>query len=479
MMRVSQLRWVAWRCRAAVVRGRTVGLVLGACVFGGAFVAVPQALAGTVVLWACHGPAGQGLGSAPFSSVASGDGLASAGAGCNGSVVPSSDDGLSATFSRPDPAGGSTASWALTVPAGVTLNDVIAQRSTTGFGGAVQPGDPQAYSVWTPAGVLESSTLAAAPDAALTGSLSAPASGTQVELGVSCGLYAGYRCAAPAGGGTVGVDFSSVALNVTDSSVPEGAVGGVQSVAAGSLNLVVDATDSGLGLESLNASLDGETVASAQLGGASCADLSTGSEIDLPLDAACPPEVVGVPLTVNVANVPDGRHQLTVTVTDAAGTTTALVNQEIEVLNHPPSTTPSVTVSVGTIGGSGGSSSSAGSSASTQNACADAQLSVRLSDRPLRVAHGHLVLRRGKRYLYRGRLTCVVNGQRTGAPRNTVVDLSFKLRHHTRNHFGTTTNAKGQIWVVVACASKRTIVFTYTSPTGVVTKTSLRVVTRR
>jgi hypothetical protein len=227
----------------------------------------------------------------------------------------------------------------------------------------------------------------------------------------------------------------------------------------------------------LRATLDGQTVASAQLGGASCTDLSSGPEVDLPLDADCPAEVVGVPLPVDLSSVPDGRHLLVVSVTDAAGTTASLINQQIEVLNHPASTTPSVTVSVGTLGGEG--SGGSGESAATQNPCADAALSIRLADKPLRVVHGRLVLRRGKRYLYRGRLTCVTNGQRTGAPRNTVVDLRFKVRSHGYNHFGTTTNARGRISVVVACKSTRTIVFSYTSPTGVVTQTSLHVVTRK
>jgi hypothetical protein len=359
------------------------------------------------------------------------------------------------------------------------LTGVGVERTTTGFGDGPQTDDPQTYSLRA-AATLESSSLTDASDVPLTGSSFFTATGSEVQLGVSCSSFASHPCAAPAAGGTVGVDFSSVSLYVTDSSVPEGAVGGVQSVASGALNLVVNASDSGLGLESLAATLDGQTVASAELGGASCGDLSSGTEIDLPLDAACPAEVVDVPLPVDLANIPDGQHLLVVTVTDAAGTTASLVNQEIEVLNHPALSTPSVTVSVGTAGGiAGGATGSAGLSSATQNACASAALSIRLSDKPLRVSHGRLILRLNKRYLYRGRLTCLVNGRRVGAPRNTVVDLSFKVHGHTHNHYGTTTNAKGRIAVVIACSSKRTIVFTYKSPTGVVTKATLRVVTRK
>jgi hypothetical protein len=480
----SRLNLAARNRHGARMGSRTVALVIGACTFGGALAIAPTALAGTVVLWACHGPAGQGLGTAPFTSVASHDGVVSD-TGCDDTVDPSSDQGLSASFSRPDPAAGSIALWQLAVPAGTTLNDVSAQRATAGFGGAVQPSDPQAYSLWTSDSLLESSSLADASDTPLSGPLYAPATGAQVQLRVSCAAYAGSGCAAPSGGGTVGVDFSSIALNVTDSSVPQGAVGGVQSVVAGSLNLIVDATDSGLGLYSLNASLDGQTVASAQLGGVSCTDLSTGSVIDLPLDADCPSQVVGVPISVNVANVPDGMHLLRVTVTDAAGTTASLVNQEIEVLNHPAPQIPSVTVSIGTAGSSGstvsaaGTTNSVGVSTSARTACAGAVLSVRLSDKPLGISHGRLVLRRGKRYRYRGRLTCLVNGRRTGAPRNSVVDVGSKVRDRYYKVLRTKTNAKGQISVAMACSSTRTIVFSYTSSSGGVAEASLRVVTRK
>ncbi len=459
------------------VRARACGLVVALFAFGAGLAAAPAAFAGEVVLWACHGPAGQGLGLLPFSSVASGDGVTSAAVGCAGSVAPSSVDGLSASFSRPDPAGGSVASWQLTVPTGVTLDDVSVRRATTGFGGAQQPTDLQAYSLWTPTSVLDFSSLTDASDVALTGPLSAAATGPQVQIGVSCGDYAAHRCDAPAGGGTVGVSFSSIALTVTDASVPEGAVGGVQSVAAGELNLSVSGSDSGLGLESLSASLDGQTVASSALGGATCANLSAGPGIDLPLNAACPAQVVGVPLTVDLSTVTDGRHLLTVALTDAAGTTATLVNQEIDVINHPAGSTPSVTIKVGTVGD--GSTGSGASSTATQNVCEDAALTVRLADRPLRLSHGRLVLKRKKRYHFGGRLTCVTNGHRVGASRNTVVDLSFKVHRHTLDHFGTATDANGRISVDVACASTRTIVFTYTSPTGTVTQASLHVLVRR
>jgi hypothetical protein len=243
----------------------------------------------------------------------------------------------------------------------------------------------------------------------------------------------------------------------------------------------------------LTASLGGQTVASAQLGGQSCKDLSPGPVVDLPLDADCPPEVVGVPLAVDLADVPDGMHLLTVTVTDAAGTATSLVNQEIEVLNHPASRTPSVTVSVGTAGsdgsstaggpdggtGSEGSTSAAGILAATRSPCAHAAVSVRLSSRPLRIAHGQLVLRRGRRYRYRGQLTCLVEKRRTAAPRNTVVEVGYRRRNRYHEDLRAKTKAKGRFSVALAYTSTRTIVFSYTSPTGAVTRARLRVVIRK
>jgi hypothetical protein len=347
--------------------------------------------AGTATLWACHGPTGQPLGAASVTAATSGDGTAAPYAGgCNGQESALSDGGLQATFSRPDPAGTSGASWRLAVPSGVSLDSLAVQRATTGFGGAQQLGDPQAYTAQTSAGVLETARLDDASDVPLAGQLvSDSASGDHVSLGVSCALDDASRCAAPASGGTVGVDIGSIALTVTDPSPPTGAVGGLQDPASGALSLSIAASDAGLGLSAATATLDGSETSSVPLGPASCSDLSApGPEIDLPYDSGCPAVVTGASLDLDLSTVPVGPHHLVVTVADAAGNVTTLVDREITV-EAPPATSPlsvSVTLAVGAGsgdsgpgGGSGPPVSGAGSPptsppASAALACTDASV---------------------------------------------------------------------------------------------------------
>jgi hypothetical protein len=429
------------------------------------------ALAGDAVLWGCHGPAGQPLGVAGLAGGSLADGEATTfGSGCAAPASAPGGGGLRASFSRADPAGASAASWSVAVPIATQLRAVRLTRRTTGFSGAPESGNPQRYTAQTSTSVLESAALDDTSPTLLDGVLSAdPAAGESVRVGVACALTPSARCAAPAAG-TVGVDLTTVALDVRDDDAPRGAVGGLQSPASGVLQLGVHATDAGLGLARTSATLDGRPAATTDLGAASCADLSPADPaIDLALGAACPAVVGNAALLVDTLAVADGVHQLTVTATDAAGNVATLVDQPFTVLNHPPPFSSSAILAIGnnTPGQDGGGSAGGGGVAGTggattpATACATPRLSLFLAQRPLRVSHGIAVLRSGARYRFSGRLTCLVAGHRRSAPRRLVVEILNKVKGRTLLKSGTTIGAAGAISVILSYRSSRTIVFRY------------------
>ncbi len=120
---------------------------------------------------------------------------------------------------------------------------------------------------------------------------------------------------------------SSITLGVRDNT-PSGAVGGVQSPAeAGStLSLTIDASDTGSGLASAQASIDGNT-----------------ASVSLCSASPCPQAVSNIPLSIDVGGA--GSNMLLVTVTDAVGNTDTLLEAPIEVLD--PVAPGSNTVTVG------------------------------------------------------------------------------------------------------------------------------------
>ena len=442
--------------------------------------------AGSVVLWVCHGPEGQPLGAGPLMSNDSGTGFTMTyGGGCDaeGGLA---DGGALATFDPPaSPApSNAAAGWRVDVPIGTTLAGVSLDRATLGFGTQL-PGDDFSYTASVPGTVLETASLAQGTGP-LSGAVSFATSGNEVDLELSCGAAPGASCAQPPG--SVGLELSSLGLTVTDSEPPLVAVSGVDSPVSGPLPLLVTATDGGLGLASATATLDGQTVASVTFGGASCAPLASGDgEMNLPLGADCPSAVTNVPLTVSTSNVPDGPHQLVVTVTDIAGNATTAVDESIIVRNHI--TVPGSTVLLG-VGNGGspakvtgpGGSGVLPSSTTVPAICASPRITAALAGRPLRWApHRVPVLWRGTRYLFTGRLTCVKNRRRVGAPDGTVgwiesviatrertkVTAHGRTRVETKTKYefvdrtGVATLGNGHFRVLLHPFSTRTIVFFY------------------
>ncbi len=269
---------------------RRVGLIVLLAVLAGA----APAHAGEVNLWACHGPDGAPLGDAPFvTTVFSGDSEIVHGCAAAG-------DTMHAHFIRPDPQGAAAASMRLDAPAGLAVTELRLRRTAKGPG----------YSVAGANGVSFESEDAGAT---LSADLDVVTNSTFVRIGVACGASLGQRCASD----DAYADVRAVEFTAIDAGAPVFTVGGFHSPAAGVMDLTVQASDTGAGLASASAALDGTTVAAT--GFPSCAELSPGdASHDLALGALCPAAGTRM-LSVDTASMPDGDHQLAVKVLDAAG----------------------------------------------------------------------------------------------------------------------------------------------------------------
>lgn len=229
-----------------------------------------------------------------------------------------------------------------------------------------------------------------------------------------------------------------------------GAVGGVRDPAGGVLDLTVQAVETeGIGLRRATATLGGITL-----------DTRSFAEPDC-VPGVCP-TVATVGLTVPTTAVPDGPARLEVTVEDAAGSVTHVVDQTITVNNKPVVSTSTVTVSVGAGSkkpqtGPGGPGGPAGPSET--EGCASPRLSMFLAQRPLRIRRGVAVLAAGRRYRFRGRLTCVVNGRRQSAKRGTLVQVRDRRNGRTIERPAARVKTGGAIVVKLAHRRSCTVVF--------------------
>jgi hypothetical protein len=420
--------------------------------------------ANPVVLWACHDVAGHPLPEIGDLTVPD-----NADAACaqEDPAFTTFADGLSTSL----PAGRMSSSWRFDVPPSLSLQEVKIYRQTT------ELGTGQRYELGTSSGVLESRDAGQAP---LSGLASFTPTGGATDLGdwVRFGLTCASGCQQPANG-TAGANASAVALRVQDDTRPNFAVGGTSSPIAGTLPLDIQATDTGSGLRGASAQLGPAFVSADFAASDDCRDMSAGtSAVDMPLNADCA-EVSSLALGLDTINVPDGDYPLVVRVSDWAGNIRESPPQTITVLNTRPANTPTQTLSIGTSGvatqgttNTGGSGGVAGASAQQ---CRSPRLSVLLAQKPLRVRRGTPVLKRGKRYRFTGRLTCVVNNRRRSAPKRTRIDILNTVGRKTIEKAGTTTKNKGGLSVILAYRSSRLITFQFTNSDGQRSRVRIRV----
>lgn len=241
-----------------------------------------------------------------------------------------------------------------------------------------------------------------------------------------------------------------------------GAVGGIRDPASGYLELDVQASDrSGAGLRAVRASLGGEPLAEDAIGAPGCVPDSAD------LDAGCP-AAGHVALTVDTTEVADGPQRLEVTAEDGLGAVTHLVDQTVMVANTLPTWTSSVTLQVGsgTQDPSGGPTGPSGDPASPRRACRSPRLSVMLATRPVRFRTGVPVLRKGRTYAFKGRLTCVAGGRRRAAPTGTELELRQIGRGRTVTRRVLAVGPGGRVRVRIVARTRRAVVFRYRATGG-------------
>jgi hypothetical protein len=430
---------------------------LGAAGLAGAALAVAAAApasAGDVVLWACHGPAGQSMGTAGLVTGARGDAALSGGCG----------DGQTLTggFTHAPEAGDSVASVRADVPAGLSLAGVHLDVALHGAG------TTEDYTVRSGGGVLQTFTLGAPQAPASDLAVTAPQDGGDfAEVALSCNAGRPGSACAGTESTPAGFALGAIALRAADASAPVEALGW-HSPAAGKLTLAVSATDRGAGLSAAQAVVDGTPRATASFGGAHCADLSPGApQNDLPLGEDCP-TVARTSLDVDTTSLADGPHALVVRVLDAAGNETDDAHT-LEVANHVDLGSPTQTLTVGTAVGTRGGSNSGGEggvAGATASSCTRPKLSMLLDQTPLRVSHGVPVLQRGHRYRFRGTLTCLLRGHRAAAPKRTRIDFLNRLGKRTLDKGGALVRSKGRVTFIVTALSTRTLIFRFADAGG-------------
>jgi hypothetical protein len=267
------------------------------------------------------------------------------------------------------------------------------------------------------------------------------------ELTLSGAERRGYRAAMGRMiGGVAGVWLVCAAAALfgasSASALPSGAVGGIQDPATqGVLHLNVLASESEIGvrLASATASIDDRFVTA------------------VPFEEG----VTAVTLTVPTAAETDGTHSLRVIIENDNGGRFEW-ERSFEVDNTPPVSTPVVTVSIGSgtilpspSPGDGGTPPPGGADRS----CAFPRLSMFLGQNPLRFRRGVLVLAAGRRYRFRGSLTCRVNGRRRPAARGTLVEVINRVRGRTVAKTPLKVRGHGRLVTRVAYSSSRVLVF--------------------
>jgi hypothetical protein len=390
-----------------------------------------------------------------------------------------------------------SAGASVNIPPGLVLKQALLTRSTS-----FPEGSNGAYSAtfkWYTGpskGVLHTKLLDSAT--------------TNVNGDVSAGtadpdLDEGGSVAFDVTGAGASADLSRIALTVDDAFDPTAAIGGIGSRITALLkdpkkpatpdNLLptrveVRATDRGAGLWKAILYIDGTEAGKADFvdeGGAgqNCVNaLNTGAPLPLANDCLAN----GAPLiSFDSTQWPDGPHTLTVKLYDASGRVAdVLKDYKTEFFNgkDPKNCSPicNSDLSVGSggspsqqNGGGNGNGGSGGVAGESTTSCNSPRLSMELSQKPLKVAKGVLVLRSGKRYRFRGKLTCLVGGKRRSAPVKTPIELFNTIGKRTYRKGGATVRANGKITIILAYKSSRTLVFRYTNPDGRRTQVKLKI----
>jgi hypothetical protein len=166
--------------------------------------------------------------------------------------------------------------------------------------------------------------------------------GGDLFVNAECAGDANTSCTGdPQDGTWAAVDVSAARLLLSTAAVPQASQFGgslLQLGASGVAQLLFSAADpGGPGILSATVAIDGNVVyaGTPDTNGGLCAPVGADPTTGAPMyDAQQPcPALESVDLPISTAGLPDGAHRLTVTVTDAAGTSAAVLDQSIDTFN--------------------------------------------------------------------------------------------------------------------------------------------------
>jgi hypothetical protein len=389
------------------------------------------------------------------------------------------------------------ATWAFNAPAGETLEEATLWRAGDTAGGTNQNAEAS-YMNWL-AGVANSGNSAhpfdiceALDGCAGRGNLKNPlAANNRLEvpagalhspyfsLNASCGsLVASSVC--PSGGGDENGYASVVELFAADLILDQENAPTVKEVSgslaeastvSGSSDVAFTAEDGGSGVYEVIFQVDGETIHRAVLdsNGGKCQDVGETTD-GLPAflyTQPCPASL-SVDVPFDTTTVTDGSHHLLVSVTDAAGNSTPVVDRQVTVANHPTAPGGEDPGNGGSGSGNSGAQSGAGGqtpSSSPQDAAAEARAAAgqpasrgaangsNASDQATLTANWkgggvHLTSAYGKAHTLEGRLTAPDGAPIVGASLD-LSDAPAYAGAHAAGLPSTHTDAEGRFTVRV------------------------------
>jgi hypothetical protein len=251
--------------------------------------------------------------------------------------------------------GSDAATWMFNAPVGETITGATVWRAGETAGGQ---GENTSYLFWLSGGgatpyVFDECTAAIGCDR--EGNLSNPVdaqnrveiptpalTATHLELTASCGSpFEHFKCAAMEGSGYASVvELFAADITLTQATAPAvGAVeGGLASLptVGGASDVGFDATDTGSGVYEAVFQVDGQVLQRQVLdeNGGRCRDVGQTSD-GLPafLYVQPCPASVSVDVPFDTTPLTNGQHHLVVSVTDAAGNSTPVLDREIVVAN--------------------------------------------------------------------------------------------------------------------------------------------------
>ncbi|HLH13275.1 MAG TPA: carboxypeptidase-like regulatory domain-containing protein [Solirubrobacteraceae bacterium] len=323
--------------------------------------APPRALAGRYVVYSCRTPAGESAPADGWSGSVTGS-EAVAEDTCSqpsGALVA----GLHAH--TPRTANSATATWAFAAPAGESIAEATLWRAGDAEGGAV-PEDNASYQYFL-AGPTETSLFeecvsalgctskGSAQPLSPENDVVVPADhlGTHLFLSASCRGVSGYNCPEGAGdsnGYAAVVYLYAAQITLEQEAGPTGSVVSGELASAptvsGTSDVAFDASDAGSGVYEAVFSVDGQVVQRTVIDedGGRCRSVGAAANGAAAFEYVQPcPASVSADVGFDTTAVSNGEHHLVVSVTDAAGNATTVLDRDVTVENAPAPGAPNGT----------------------------------------------------------------------------------------------------------------------------------------